>query len=51
MSIGDSRMECVHSHLSSLGLLTVGVAVLESSQLHKYAYNVSFESLKMFCVM
>ena len=32
-------------------MLTVRVVVLESSQLHNKAYNLSLEALKMYCMM
>ena len=39
VSLGDSRIERVRDCLDMLNMLTVRVAVLEYSQLHKKAYN------------
>ena len=40
VSLGDSRRERVRDPLDLLNMLTVRVAVLEYSQLHKKAYNL-----------
>ena len=41
MTLGDSRIKRVRDRLDLLNMLTVRVAVLEYSQLHKKAYNFS----------
>ena len=40
VSLGDSRIERVRDRLDLLNMLTVRVAVLKYSQLHKKAYNL-----------
>ena len=40
MSLGDSRIERLRDRLDLLTMLTVRVAVLEYSQLHKKACNL-----------
>ena len=39
---------CTRPFFAILSMLTVRVVVLEYSQLHKKAYNVSLEALKMY---
>ena len=39
LSLGDFRLERVHSCLPILSMLTVRVVVLQYSHLHKKAYN------------
>ena len=51
MSLGDSRIKHVRDRIAILSMPTVRVVVLEYSQLHKKAYFVSLEALKMYCVM
>ena len=47
----DSRIERVCNRLDLLNMLTVRVAVLEYSQLHKKAYNLVVYEFGGFCVM
>ena len=51
LSLGDFHIEHVRDRIAIISMLTVRVVVLEYSQLHKKAYNVSLEALKMYCVM